>query len=201
MVKNILLSFLAANILLTVLILSHSSRLRLTQPYLREYSYIGSDYPLWFGERPKLAELTFEETVHYSLDGPNADVEWGTLRDDKRHGGYVRLGSPRRVFAVAMFHQLHCINTLRRGLIRSDDEEVPFEHMHHCFSYLKQSFLCAADSTLEPYDFLAVDYDTQPVGHTRVCKDWSALYDAVDVNYQEWIDWREEYLKTNRTRS
>lgn len=134
--------------------------------------------------------MTFEESIRYSIDGPTADIEWKTLRNYDGHAGYVRLGPNRRVFSVSMFHQLHCIDSLRIALIRPDDADAMPEHIHHCFSYLRQALLCAADSTLEPGDFVMKNYTVQPVSHTRVCKDWSSLYEGAAENYREWMEWR-----------
>jgi len=194
-----LISVFAVNALITGLILSQAFSSRVRGPSAtREYSYLGNDFPLWFGESPKLAEMTFEESIRYSMDGPDADVEWRAMRDYDGHAGYVRLGPSRRVFAVSMFHQLHCVNSLRVALVRPDDGDANFEHVHHCFTYLRQALLCAADSTLEPFDFVTKNYTMQPVSHTRVCKDWGSVYEAAGANFQQWVDWKEHYSKPHR---
>lgn len=61
---------------------------------------------------------------------------------------------------VSVFHQLHCLYTIRRAYfaetIGSEElEDFDFghnrtEHVTHCLEYLRQSLLCVADSTVEP---------------------------------------------------
>jgi len=161
----------------------------------REYTYIGDDYPTWYDLDIGQVELDFAESVSYPMDGPASDEIWETLRSVKTHQAYVRLGPDRRVFALAMFHEMHCINMFRQALLQHDHPNANPHHVQHCINYLRQFFLCAADSTLEPYDFMERNYTTQRFGMTRVCRDWSAIYRSADENYADWKVW----LKNNRT--
>ncbi|KAI0318451.1 hypothetical protein OF83DRAFT_1115844 [Amylostereum chailletii] len=141
--------------------------------------------------------------MHYPVEGPVADAEW-RLTQPQTHYGYVRLGPDRRTFAVAMFHELHCVNTFRKALLMPAAREENLHHVQHCLNYLRQLFLCAADATLEPGDFAKREYYRGAPGMegvigewgaTRECRDWSVIIDAAEENY---VDWRE-FLAANRS--
>lgn len=51
-----------------------------------------------------------------------------------------------------------------------DDNE---RHVRHCFDYLRQSLMCAADGTLEPVDFSLGGVTGW--GVKRQCRDYEAL--------------------------
>jgi hypothetical protein len=160
-------------------------------------AYIGDDFPLWLEEDLHPVEMTFAETSRYTLSGPLADAEWDSIRKGN-YQGYLRLGPERRIFAVSMLHQLHCVNTLRRGLTQLDEESQKKNkhHVQHCLSYLRQFFLCAADTTLEPYDYRDPERNfniTVGTGFTRECRDWSRIYDRMDEDANEWMDFANKY--------
>ncbi|KAI0867358.1 hypothetical protein GGS24DRAFT_515816 [Hypoxylon argillaceum] len=56
---------------------------------------------------------------------------------------------------LAVYHQLHCLNTLRHGYWaarlghESTSHALP-AHIRHCFDYLRQSIMCHADTNIEP---------------------------------------------------
>lgn len=147
--------------------------------------YIGDDFPRFLDADTGPVEMTMEETVRFDLSGRVSKTEWFSLRVPWAHLGYLRLGPEDRVFAVALFHQLHCIDMLVRGTIDAQDSRAVPHHIHHCLNYLRHLFLCAADETLEPFDFATRNYSTHPAGITRTCRDWEAIYDIADNNYRE----------------
>lgn len=60
----------------------------------------------------------------------------------------------------------------------SEDDEHMKEHLktphaRHCFDYLRQSIMCAADSNLEPVN--AELGGVTGWGSERVCRDWTEL--------------------------
>ncbi|PQE14126.1 2OG-Fe(II) oxygenase protein [Rutstroemia sp. NJR-2017a BVV2] len=115
------------------------------------------------------------------------------------------------VYAVSAFHQLHCLQVLLEHvltLIRNAwfaviengpqilDGPVHLPghpaykslagHTTHCFDYIRQSLMCAADSTLEA--FLEADGVTpRPQGSTG----WGVVHKC--KNFDELKDWTEEY--------
>lgn len=86
-----------------------------------------------------------------------------------------------------MWHQIHCLNRLRAVLLNGDDGS---DHTEHCFHYLRESILCAADTTLEPggTSRLLANGDKVATGirtdHT--CRDWKQVYDWMAKEYEKW---------------
>ncbi|THH29827.1 hypothetical protein EUX98_g4378 [Antrodiella citrinella] len=172
-----------------------------------DYTWEGTDFPLYlplfFG--PPVS-LTIQNTVHYALDDANSDEEWESLYPGGMHHGFVHLGPRRRFFGLSMFHQLHCVDTLRkairgRGGMRHHNahnhdntttnsnhlEEDWAEHSTHCLNYLRQTILCSADMTLEPEIPVEGTRDVgEGTGVEHVCRDWTRVYDFVDRNIAEW---------------
>ncbi|KAI0028068.1 hypothetical protein K488DRAFT_80864 [Vararia minispora EC-137] len=131
--------------------------------------------------------MTFGETQRYeSGNTSSADAQWRSLVP-RTHQGYVRLGPDRRVFALAMFHELHCMATFHRALVWHEHPDANPGHFQHCLNYLRQLFMCAADTTLEPYDFMTQDYSIGRAGVTRQCRDWSMVYREADDNWTGWF--------------
>ncbi|QPH12458.1 hypothetical protein C2857_004655 [Epichloe festucae Fl1] len=82
---------------------------------------------------------------------------------------------------VAVFHQLHCLYMTytayweaRAGNI----EETPPEHLVHCWDYLRQSIMCAGDTTLEwVSEYSHPPNATNGWGFQHTCKNFDAIYD------------------------
>ncbi|KAL8658825.1 MAG: hypothetical protein Q9226_000758 [Calogaya cf. arnoldii] len=96
--------------------------------------------------------------------------------------GYVKYpDQSHNLSVIGVFHQLHCLYTLRRAYYStslSELEDFDFgiqrqPHVKHCFEYLRQSLLCAADSTLEPAK--EVENGFLGWGFTRQCRDVGQL--------------------------
>ncbi|KAJ6458060.1 hypothetical protein C8R47DRAFT_1227204 [Mycena vitilis] len=92
-------------------------------------------------------------------DYPIADHrKWASIVPAKR--GFIRLGRDGNPFAIALFHQLHCVNTLRftyvatrDGLYNTGEQRADaFGHSNHCLDLLRHSIMCKADTTLLPVD-------------------------------------------------
>jgi hypothetical protein len=65
-----------------------------------------------------------------------------------------------------------------------NDSHVDERHIRHCFDYLRQSFMCAADTTLESVDPLlggVTGWDAQ-----TSCRDYNQLF-----------EWAENYRASN----
>ncbi|KAJ7912543.1 hypothetical protein B0H13DRAFT_1613508, partial [Mycena leptocephala] len=146
------------------------------------------DYPeLW--EISSLHEVAMlaEETRSYPIEGHDALEIWAT--SSSKGFGYVRLGPEKRAFAVAMFHELHCVRLMRAALAGRYDASSR-GHMHHCLNYIRQMILCSPNLTLEPANILARDFETDRVGATHICADWSALYAEASRNWYDWLESR-----------
>lgn len=128
--------------------------------------------------------MFMQNTVHYQFHGAAADAEWTRLAPG---GGIVHLGHPRRPFMISMFHQLRCLDVLRRGIGRagrgkfnvtaSDDEQ----QTRHCINYIRQMVLCRADMRLEKSTGVYLKNNVL-VSQDHVCQNWRALYAAVREN-------------------
>ncbi|KZV95269.1 hypothetical protein EXIGLDRAFT_820978 [Exidia glandulosa HHB12029] len=160
---------------------------RWRQPRAHTYTWKGHDFPenIPGTDVLPLVKLTVEETLHYPLSN-DTDEQWASLVPVGF--AYVRLGSHSRLFAVSMYHQLHCLRRINRAFGPGDDAE----HIRHCLSYLRHTTLCGADLTLEPGDFAERDFARERVGQKHVCRDWSAVHDMMDAN---WDHWRKEKAK------
>ncbi|PYH68011.1 uncharacterized protein BO88DRAFT_464914 [Aspergillus vadensis CBS 113365] len=117
------------------------------------------------------------------------------------NGGILKVRTDNNTitdYGISMFHQLHCLTVLR-GLIfpetsqhhgvstspsHSGDEHEDAVHWAHCFDYIAQSIICAADGTIEPpHPAINKDGDRilviDGIGHAHQCRDPEPLWRAV----------------------
>ncbi|KAJ6516338.1 hypothetical protein C8R45DRAFT_1087428 [Mycena sanguinolenta] len=149
---------------------------------LRNYSPAGvhaPDFPRAFpvGEL-EYVRMFVEDTVHYQMD---SDLEWDSLTPGD---GLVYLGDDHQPFTPSMFHQLRCLNIIRKGVVdleASGTNEIvqPTDLQHHCVNYLRQMVLCRGDLALDrvlgkPFPNVFPD--------TYQCRDWSVVYHEVEKN-------------------
>ncbi|KAK2052711.1 hypothetical protein LY76DRAFT_467223, partial [Colletotrichum caudatum] len=89
------------------------------------------------------------------------------------------------VRGIDMFHKMHCLISLRAELTalalgdparravwraRDTEAEADLLHLGHCFDFLRQGILCAADPTLEA---LGPGFtETTGEGVVHQCRDW-----------------------------
>jgi len=157
-----------------------------------EYTYLASDYPLEYpvGDLEPVA-MSLHESVHYSLNAtdPVADLEWMTLAANPRGVGRTRLGPDHRLFVMTFHHQIHCLRQFQLALTDTSGS-ITHPHLHHCFNYLRQTFLCVGADMLEKGDFMQRDYEKDRIGDDLVCQDWMRVYDVLDQNYADWLQWK-----------
>ncbi|KAI2472783.1 hypothetical protein F4781DRAFT_419938 [Annulohypoxylon bovei var. microspora] len=92
-------------------------------------------------------------------------------------------------FCVAAFHQLHCLFLIYTDFRRALSGELTYadayslhgSHSLHCFDYLRESLICAADSALEPFRS-PFDGGTQGngvdgFGSVHQCRDFKQLFE------------------------
>ncbi|EIN03771.1 hypothetical protein PUNSTDRAFT_93785, partial [Punctularia strigosozonata HHB-11173 SS5] len=150
-------------------------------------SFVGDDFPRHLPLEQPLgpAVLTVEDTVHYKLSGKDSNAEWASLYPPG--GGFVHLGPLDRPFAISMYHQMHCLENLKRAVLYPSLSESHIQHLHHCINYVREMILCTPDLTLEPestrlreaYHIRGID----GLGVSHTCKDWSTVYSAAESNY------------------
>jgi hypothetical protein len=154
------------------------------------YSYTGVDFPIHFPLHSRLAKhrlpslnMVFQESPNYPLIRPYSNDDDAAIYGPLN--GIVRLGPMKRAFFVAMWHELHCVDIFRLAFEPSPPAGIK-HHVHHCLSYLRQIFLCDADLTLEPRDFLHQNFTMQRTLPPRQCQDWGSLYSSVEANFVDW---------------
>ncbi|TFY63039.1 hypothetical protein EVG20_g6487 [Dentipellis fragilis] len=160
------------------------------------YTYLGESFPPVIPDPDPArngAPLQLP-TINYALEdsarfstAPSATRAWSISL--ARQWGYMRLGAHRRIFALSMFHEYHCIYLFARSLATRSGADG---HIHHCMNYVRQHLLCEADRTLEEPGWEDVGSGwymggkTRVAGRERQCKDWSALWEIEKDNNREW---------------
>ncbi|KAF2751047.1 hypothetical protein M011DRAFT_396141 [Sporormia fimetaria CBS 119925] len=94
-------------------------------------------------------------------------------------------------YMVSVFHQLHCLSYLgehfQRGYGGIELDKEVAKHSAHCFNYLRQGIMCAADTTLE-----GKTEEGPGEGSEHVCTDYDALLEW--ANGLATLRWREGLL-------
>jgi hypothetical protein len=188
----ILLASLVVN-LVAILYQLHILRVSRTQP---EYTYKDSDRPRELPIKVRTVNMVFhDDPEHYRLSGDQAWAEWNEMRPEGK--GFAYLGQEYLTFDVSMWHQLHCLNHIRTVLLNGDDGS---DHVEHCFHYLRQGILCAADTTIEAGGANMLRDDGQKVATgvnvTHTCRDWKQIYDWLEVEHSKWTAEMEVRFRT-----
>ncbi|KAI9060766.1 hypothetical protein FKP32DRAFT_1595089 [Trametes sanguinea] len=156
-----------------------------------DFSYLEEDFPpslIPLSQHPRDSALTIEDSVHYH---PNNSAEWASTFP-AGSGGFVRLGPRGRLFGVSMFHQLHCLDKMRRAVLAPPPSEWESWHTQHCLNYVRQMLLCAANVRLEPVKEVEAraggkkEAKVDGLGLEHQCRDWSVLRRAAEENYLHW---------------
>ena len=118
--------------------------------------------------------------IHYALNGSNADSQWNAMIP--ANGGIVHLGPNKEPFMLSMFHQLRCLDIIRRAYMEgSQGGDAHTSVSHHCLNYIRQMVLCRGDLRLQrvvdPYGEHAVQFRD-----TQTCLDWRVVYSMVQEN-------------------
>ncbi|KAJ3886063.1 hypothetical protein GG344DRAFT_58149, partial [Lentinula edodes] len=125
------------------------------------------------------------ETVHYRLDHTEeSDLQWRKLLPNGGHLIHIQESKDAELqtFTVTLFHQLDCLDILRREYLQLKDTGGLVQH---CFHYLRQSILCNIDSGLESTE----DADGLVTrGYDTICRDWTKLYEEAERNFEDYRD-------------
>ncbi|KAH9929376.1 uncharacterized protein B0H18DRAFT_953560 [Fomitopsis serialis] len=99
--------------------------------------------------------MSIGDTVRYQLNDPFAEEEYARLMPSGGHLVYVHdAGRPRgdaveepgpRAYTVTLFHQLKCLDIIRRELT-DDSLETPTIRAAHCMNYLRQMIICRVNT-------------------------------------------------------
>ena len=139
--------------------------------------------------------MTIGDTVRYQLDDPFAAEEYARLmpsgghlvyvtdEPDPSHGEGEKGDHGPRAYTVALFHQLKCLDIIRRDLTDSS-LKAPSQLAGHCMNYLRQMILCKANTRLE-----SVKHPLGAVERTyaATCKDWELVYKEAERNYHAFM--------------
>ncbi|KAH6861791.1 hypothetical protein B0T12DRAFT_433030 [Alternaria alternata] len=179
-----LIAALCVSILLNFAILFFSLSILTRRP--REYTYLAGDRPRELPLKVRTIQAAFhDDPSHYGIEGITAQAEWDAILPPGK--GFVVLGEEHLAFGVSMWHQMHCLNHIRGSLVKGNDGA---EYTAHCFHYLRQSILCAADTTLEPGNMsmklASGDTVASGVGTLHTCRDWRQVHDWMERRHGEW---------------
>ncbi|OCH85539.1 hypothetical protein OBBRIDRAFT_891123 [Obba rivulosa] len=132
--------------------------------------------------------LLLSNNQHVGPYWSDSAEEWAALVPGN---GTVHVGARREPFRVSMFHQLQCLDTIRRQLVLPKPRRN-MQRARHCMNYLRQMALCRGDTFLDPYEYLS---KVRPLARhaERRCLDWRVLYDAAEKNHHGSPDWLEGF--------
>lgn len=128
-----------------------------------------------------------------------SDEAWHALFPEQ--GGFFRHPklAPKRS-ALAVYHQLHCLDGIRRGYWAVYDaaiegrrlvaDDLPFmsspSHIRHCIDLLRHSLMCQPDTTVEVKD--EIKGGVSGFGTEHRCSDWGQLIDWTS----KWEIWMQD---------
>ncbi|GJE86351.1 hypothetical protein PsYK624_024310 [Phanerochaete sordida] len=164
-----------------------------------EYSWELDDYPPYLPlDLGEPVVMVLEDSRHYSLNSSDADAEWLSIYPGGQLG-FVHLGPQKRFFSLSLYHQIHCLDSLRHAILaqghgggqqHGHTAKRDVEHSAHCLNYLRQTVMCAADLTLEPEIVPGSEDVGEGLAAMHVCRDWSKVHEFAQKNWQEWMEWK-----------
>ncbi|KAI3552001.1 hypothetical protein CSPX01_00677 [Colletotrichum filicis] len=152
----------------------------------QSYTYLEGDRPHELPIKVRTIQAEFvDDPEHYGMEGFASTVEWNAIRPPGK--GFVFLGQEHFAFGVSMWHQMHCLSHIRAVLVNGDDGS---DHTEHCFHYLRQGILCAADTTIEPggtnKKLPNGDKVAAGDGAKHTCRDWRQVHDWMAEQHSKW---------------
>ncbi|KAL4762190.1 uncharacterized protein BDW70DRAFT_33534 [Aspergillus foveolatus] len=109
------------------------------------------------------------------------------------------------IAGITVFHQLHCLHAilvsyhsaldaanLQRNITPPDDflnktgTRMAPSHIRHCFDYIRQTIMCAADTNLEVLN--RETHKTSGWGQPRICRDYESVF-----------NWAEKWANSSDT--
>ncbi|KAJ7892974.1 hypothetical protein B0H13DRAFT_2339903 [Mycena leptocephala] len=140
--------------------------------------------PVWdLGPLP-LVRIAIEESRNFEMIGAGADAQWAAIIPPNAPGGILNVSdtsghrSPAQPYMLSFFHQLRCLDIIRRTYIGEYGREMGGVS-RHCMNYLRQTILCRVDSRLEPVREVEGEH-TVDVWGDMTCRDWTKVYERAD---------------------
>ncbi|MCJ1358828.1 MAG: hypothetical protein MMC33_008828 [Icmadophila ericetorum] len=175
--------------------------------YMLLWSRYGQDYVPYNIARSQKTYMFRPDPLYSAKPSPETNAAWNALQP--QGSGFVSIehpelygitrpgvpskhtGQPER-FAIAVFHQLHCLTMIREMYYTPPEEKYHSmaiaTHAEHCFDYIRQSLQCNADMTLEFTNHERKDgkpftVDGWGVEH-KFCKDWDRIFEWVSGKHR-----------------
>ncbi|KAJ7635710.1 hypothetical protein DFH06DRAFT_661253 [Mycena polygramma] len=141
-------------------------------PSLVEASTAAAESPVWDLGPLNQVLMDVHNTENYQLSGSQADAQWEALIPAS--GGLVRVGPHNELFMVSMYHQLRCLDIIRRDYIAGvNGKNGTDSSTRHCINYIRQMVLCRGDTRLEP---MVNFFKENNIRGSRTCSDWTQVY-------------------------
>jgi hypothetical protein len=125
-----------------------------------------------------IVKMAMEESVRYPLRGASAKAQWESMVP--KNGGIVHVGPEKTPYMLSMFHQLKCLDIMRRMYVEDHQGELDAIG-RHCLNYLRQTVLCRADLRLESLQDPDGPHAIDMYGDFT-CTDWRQVYARVEEN-------------------
>lgn len=133
------------------------------------------------------AALKVEATENYHILN---DAQWSTTFTSSE---YTKLGSDLKPYKPATYHQMRCLDLLRRAVVHYNWLDTSLEkrrlwHVNHCLNMMRQAILCNGDITLEPSYVLNVfngrnQSAASGLDVMHVCRDWTQVIGFAKASY------------------
>lgn len=126
-----------------------------------------------------------DNSAHYVVDSDEGAEEFANLLPSGGH--VVHVGEEPSTYTVSMFHQLRCLDILRKEYI-IEPPRPPSPLAEHCMNYFRQMFWCHPNLRLESMRYPPYIENHSPAGATTqgydtVCNDWRTLYNEAEKNH------------------
>ncbi|KAI1170921.1 hypothetical protein F4777DRAFT_567471 [Nemania sp. FL0916] len=149
------------------------------------YRAVEPDVPQYVGEPSDQLDRRWRSLIRgQAVDLRGEEAESVADITYEKPGGWYLTGPDS-------FHQLHCLDVIRRAL-RPDyytppnPEPVHTMHVEHCLDYIRQGIMCAADLTMIPVEWSTKrDRILQITEVTHTCRDFDKIHEwtlARDAN-------------------
>ncbi|KAL3956093.1 hypothetical protein ACCO45_008939 [Purpureocillium lilacinum] len=166
----------------------------------------------------------YKSSIYRKPPGPEVDAAWARIANSEmiaistedviaigkdptttvRAPEEWNLGPDAHLGVLDVFHQIHCLNALRRGIyyehyfapsMGDKKGDLFYNHMGHCMSILLQNIMCAASLDVITHNWVR--------GHRLPVPDFSIQHQCRDI--EAVIDWQEknsiDYKKWSRMRA
>ncbi|RDB25882.1 Oxidase ustYa [Hypsizygus marmoreus] len=130
--------------------------------------------------------LRYSATTRYQLDNADSAAEFVSLLPNGQHTVYIDDDEgPAQPYTVTLFHQLKCLDIIRRDYISPPAHPLS-STTRHCLNYLRQTILCRPNIGLES---TKNSQGTAARSYESVCADWSEVYKEAERNHAVYHEW------------